>query len=66
MLAEQTLQHLAERIADDLPDDLAVLTALSTPAPTTDDKPGLIGVVGNIEGLIDGVEREPGQAIPGY
>lgn len=63
MLAEQTLQHLAERIADDLPDDLAVLTALPTPAPTTDEKPSLIGVVGNIEGLIDGVEREPGQVM---
>jgi superfamily II DNA or RNA helicase len=63
MLAEQTLQHLAERISDDLPDDLAVLTALPAPAPTTDEKPGLIGVVGNIEGLIDGVEREPRQAI---
>ena len=61
MLAEQTLQHLAERISDDLPDDLAVLTALPTPAPTTDEKPGLIGV--NIEGLFDGVEREPRQAI---
>lgn len=63
MLAEQTLQHLAERISDDLPDDLAVLTALPTPAPTTDEKPGLIGVVCNIEGLIDGVEREPEQTI---
>ncbi|UPQ82222.1 DEAD/DEAH box helicase family protein [Pseudomonas knackmussii] len=54
MLAEQTLQHLAERIADDLPDDLAVLTALPTPAPTSDENPGLISV----ESLIDGVDRE--------
>lgn len=51
MLAEQTLQHLAERIADDLPDDLAVLTALPALAPTTDENFGLIGVVGNIDGL---------------
>ncbi|TLP68402.1 diguanylate cyclase [Pseudomonas nitroreducens] len=51
MLAELTLQGFAERIADDLPDDLAVLNAVQTPAATSDAKPGLIGTVGNIHGL---------------
>ncbi|MFZ3022977.1 DEAD/DEAH box helicase [Pseudomonas sp.] len=56
MLAEPTLQGFAERIADDLPDDLAVLSAVQTPASTPDAKLGLIGPVGNINGL----DRNPG------
>lgn len=34
MLAEPTLQRFAERIADDLPDDLAVLSQVHTPTST--------------------------------
>ncbi|BFO02763.1 DEAD/DEAH box helicase family protein [Pseudomonas guariconensis] len=51
MLAELTLRGFAERIADDLPDDLAVLNAVQTPAATSDARPGLIGTGGNINGL---------------
>lgn len=56
MLAELTLQGFAERIADDLPDDLAVLNAIQAPAFTPDARPGLIDTVGNINGL----DRNPG------
>ena len=55
MLAEPTLQRLAERIADDLPDDLAVLNEVQMPPPTSGSKPGLIGAVGNIDGLGGGI-----------
>ncbi|EOX9657829.1 TPA: DEAD/DEAH box helicase family protein [Pseudomonas aeruginosa] len=51
MLAELTLQGFAERIADDLPDDLAVLNAVQAPAFTADAKPGLVDPVGNLNGL---------------
>ncbi|WP_298725163.1 DEAD/DEAH box helicase family protein [uncultured Pseudomonas sp.] len=56
MLAELTLQGFAERIADDLPDDLAVLNAVQAPAFTPDARPGLIDIVGNLNGL----DRNPG------
>lgn len=36
MLAEEALQSFAERIADDLPDDLAVLCTVQTPPPDSD------------------------------
>ncbi|QXE12537.1 DEAD/DEAH box helicase family protein [Pseudomonas sp. Y5-11] len=55
MLAETTLQSFAERIADDLPDDLAVLNEVQMPGLTPGSKPGLIGVVGSVEGLDDGI-----------
>ncbi|KKJ98862.1 MULTISPECIES: DEAD/DEAH box helicase [Pseudomonadaceae] len=51
MLAELTLKGFAERIADDLPDDLAVLNAVRTPAITPGARPGLIDIVGNPNGL---------------
>jgi len=57
MLAESTLQGLAERIADDLPDDLAVLNEVQMPASKSGSKTGLIGVVGNIDGLDDSIEN---------
>ena len=38
MLAEEALQSFAERIADDLPDDLAVLSAVQMPAQASDLK----------------------------
>ncbi|MDN9032305.1 DEAD/DEAH box helicase, partial [Enterobacter hormaechei] len=47
MLAEPTLQSFAERIADDLPDDLAVLNEVQMPASTSGSKAGLIGAAGN-------------------
>ncbi|MFT6463596.1 DEAD/DEAH box helicase [Halopseudomonas sp.] len=43
MLAEQTLQQMAERISDDLPDDLAVLTALPLLASLSDERPDVLG-----------------------
>ncbi|MDA7086240.1 DEAD/DEAH box helicase family protein [Pseudomonas sp. SA3-5] len=49
MLAEQTLQGFAERIADDLPDDLAVLNEVHMPATTPDSKQSLIDVGGNLD-----------------
>jgi superfamily II DNA or RNA helicase len=58
MLAEQTLHHLAERIADDLPEDLVVLTALQIPTSTHEEMLGLKGVAGSIEGMDGGVKGE--------
>ncbi|WP_445937104.1 DEAD/DEAH box helicase [Pseudomonas sp.] len=55
MLAEPTLQRLAERVADDLPDDLAVLNEVQMPPHTPGSKPGLIGAVGNIDCLGDSI-----------
>jgi hypothetical protein len=53
MLAEPTLQCLAERIADDLPDDLAVLNEVEMPASTSGSISGWIGAAGNIDVLDD-------------
>ncbi|MDT4816806.1 hypothetical protein FQZ97_498650 [compost metagenome] len=61
MLAELTLQGFAERIADDLPDDLAVLNAVQLPAFTSDAKPGLIGTVRTINGLAENTESSTDQ-----
>jgi superfamily II DNA or RNA helicase len=55
MLAETTLQGFAERIADDLPDDLAVLSEVRIPTSTSDIKPDLIGASGHVEGMHDAV-----------
>jgi len=64
MLAEPTLQGLAERIADDLPDDLAVLNEVQMPAPTSGSKTGWNGAAGNIDDLHgsvgSGVEQATG------
>nr|WP_057392304.1 hypothetical protein [Pseudomonas aeruginosa] len=54
MLAEPTLQGFAERIADDLPDDLAVLSDVLMPGLTTGSRPEPIGDFDHIDG-IDGV-----------
>ncbi len=56
MLAEQTLQGFAERISDDLPNDLAVLNEVQMPATSLGSKPSLISVAGNL----DGVDHEIG------
>ncbi|MCY1275230.1 hypothetical protein D9M70_238660 [compost metagenome] len=64
MLAELTLQGFAERIADDLPDDLAVLNAVQMPGFTPDAKqPGLIGTAGNISGLDRNIGSNTDQTI---
>ncbi|WP_324731842.1 DEAD/DEAH box helicase [Pseudomonas paeninsulae] len=55
MLAESTLQRLAERIADDLPDDLAVLNEVQMPASTSGSKTGWTGATGNIDALDDSI-----------
>lgn len=49
MLAEPTLQSFAERIADDLPDDLAVLNEVHIPATSSGSKQSLIDVGGNLD-----------------
>jgi hypothetical protein len=63
MLAEPTLQCLAERVADDLPDDLAVLNEVQMPASTSGSMSGWIGAVGNIDSLDDSIGSGNEQAI---
>ena len=63
MLAEPTLQSFAERIADDLPDDLAVLNEVQIPASTSGSKPGLSGAIGNIDGLDNSIKSGVEQVI---
>ncbi|RFQ15921.1 DEAD/DEAH box helicase [Pseudomonas sp. ATCC 13867] len=50
MLAEPALQGFAERIADDLPDDLAVLSDVLMPGLTAGSRPESIGDFDHIEG----------------
>ena len=50
MLAEPTLQRLAERIADDLPEDLAVLKGVQMPVPTSGSEAGRVEAAGNGDG----------------
>lgn len=47
MLAEPTLQGFAKRVAEDLPNDLAVLNKVHLPVPIPDSMPGLIDDVGS-------------------
>lgn len=63
MLAEPTLQCLAERIADDLPDDLAVLNEVQMPASTSGSISGWIGAAGNIDGVDDSIGDGAAQVI---
>jgi len=63
MLAEPTLQGFAERIAEDLPDDLAVLSEVHMPVSTSGSKAGWIGAGDNIDGLDDCIGSAAGQAI---
>ncbi len=51
MLAEPTLQGFAERISDDLPDDLAVLRYVQMPGLAPGSKPDPIGEFGHVEGV---------------
>jgi hypothetical protein len=53
MLAEPTLQGFAERIADDLPDDLAVLSDAHMPSLTPGSRPDRWGTLGHAEGIGD-------------
>ncbi|TBN47119.1 DEAD/DEAH box helicase [Pseudomonas sp. BGI-2] len=59
MLAEPTLQRLAGRIADDLPDDLAVLKEIQMPSPTPISKTALIETIGDIDGLDNSIGSGP-------
>ena len=63
MMAEPTLQCLAERIADDLPDDLAVLNEVEMPASTSGSISGWIGAAGNIDGVDDSIGSGTAQVI---
>jgi superfamily II DNA or RNA helicase len=51
MLAEPTLQGFAERIADDLPDDLAVLSDVLMPGLTSRSGPESTGDFDHIDGI---------------
>jgi len=57
MIAEPTLRGFAERIAEDLPDDLAVLN-VQAPDFTSSSKPGPGGVIANGDGLNGRIKRE--------
>lgn len=54
MLAEPTLQGFAERIADDLPDDLAVLKDAQISGFNPDSWPRPIEAMGHVEGIGSG------------
>ncbi len=53
MLAEPTLQGFAERIADDLPEDLAVLSDAHIPGLTLGSRPELVVALGHAESIGD-------------
>ncbi|WP_090182945.1 DEAD/DEAH box helicase [Pseudomonas arsenicoxydans] len=63
MLAEPTLQGFAERIAEDLPDDLAVLNEVQVPAFSFSSELGMSDPVGNDNGLGKNIESEDQQFI---
>ncbi|HFX1248787.1 diguanylate cyclase [Pseudomonas indoloxydans] len=63
MLAEPKLQGFAERIANDLPDDLAVLNEVRISIPTPDLDPDLIVTAGHIDGMDGAALGRAGQAI---
>tara|TARA_B100000749_G_scaffold280168_1_gene275102 strand:+ start:672 stop:2072 length:1401 start_codon:yes stop_codon:yes gene_type:complete len=58
MLAEEKLRGFAERIADDLPDDLAVLSGVPTAKPT-------IGAADSCVGFMEDVVSGPSQEVDG-
>jgi superfamily II DNA or RNA helicase len=60
MLAEPTLRRFAERIADDLPDDLAVLSQVQMPADTSGATSGEEATANDVDGSSGG---GPGQAL---
>lgn len=60
MLAEPTLRRFAERIADDLPDDLAVLSRVKMPAASSGSMAGGMGATCDIDGCGGG---EAGQSL---
>jgi len=68
MLAESTLQRLAERIADDLPEDLAVLKRVQMPVPTSGSEAGRVEAAGNGDGwdntIGTGAEHVKGSVTP--
>lgn len=63
MLAEPTLQGFAERIAEALPDDLAVLNDVQMPAFSFSSELGMSDPVGNDNGLGKNIESEDQQFI---
>ncbi|HBO8103716.1 TPA: hypothetical protein NH603_005986 [Pseudomonas aeruginosa] len=60
MLAEPTLRSFAERIADDLPDDLAVLSQVQMPAAPAGSMAGGMEGVSDVDGSCD---SEGGQGV---
>ncbi|WLI09711.1 DEAD/DEAH box helicase family protein [Pseudomonas sp. FP597] len=61
MLAEQALRGFAERIANDLPDDLAVLSAIQIHTLNPEKKRGVMGTAGNIKEIDGEFEIDTGQ-----
>lgn len=60
MLAEPTLRRFAERIADDLPDDLAVLSRVKMPAASSGSMAGGMGLPAI---SMAAVEARPGKVL---
>ena len=65
MLAEPTLQQFAERIAEDLPDDLAVLNQIELPSLPSEKKHGTAGVSNDLDDVLknDGAASAEGELI---
>ncbi|SDU25063.1 Superfamily II DNA or RNA helicase [Pseudomonas pohangensis] len=63
MLAEPMLHRLAERISDDLPDDLAVLNEVQIPDFSSDSNADWIGSASDIDGLAGSIKNGTEQAI---
>lgn len=61
MLAEPALKCMAERIADDLPDDLAVLNEVQMPTYTSSSISGLIGSADNVDRVDGSTENSNAQ-----
>ncbi|MGK0547443.1 DEAD/DEAH box helicase [Halomonas cupida] len=68
MLAEPTLQQFAERIAEDLPDDLAVLNQIELPSSPPEKKHGTAGVSNDLDDVLknDDVASTEGELINVY
>ena len=62
MLAEPTLRSFAERISDDLPDDLAVLSQVQIPAAPAGSMTGGMGAGSEADGRSGGEARQPQDA----
>ena len=63
VLAEPTLERFSQRIADDLPDDLAVLSQVQMPAIPSGSTSGWTGAASDAGGIDGNIGSESGQAL---